>query len=147
MASKFKTVKYVCTFSILWLFYFKSQAQSDIERRSWLADSSLGIVISAHQFDSLVVSLLTLFGSDTSEKKIDDYLSLIRVGNTIEFDELSDSSNECKKLLNLYLLKYMRKIAKLTDATLSIGWSYYSKKYDLQIGGVKTKNNCYRIIH
>lgn len=147
MVSKINVVKYIWAFGLLFFFCFKSKAQSSVVKRALQADSTLGIVISAQQFDSLAKSLTIKFESDTSEKKIEDYLLLIRVCNTIEFNLLVDSSEMYKQLNDLYLFKYMRKIAELTDATISIGYSYYSKKYDIQIGGVKTKNNCFRIIH
>lgn len=147
MVSKIQMIKYICVFSLLFFFHSGSQAQSNVVKRALQADSTLGIVISAQQFDSLAESLLTKFGSDTSEKKIEDYLSLIRVCNTIDLNLLVDSSETYKKLDDLYLFKYMDKIVQLTDATMSIGASLYSKKYDMQIGGVKTKNNCFRIIH
>jgi hypothetical protein len=145
MAIKLMAVNCAVTLSLLTLFYVRSQAQS-IEEKYRLIDT-LGIVISAHEFDSLVDSLSSKFKSDTSAKGIKDYLLLIRVGNTIAFDHLYESSTKCNELFTLFASKYMDTIVKLTDATISIGLSYYSKKYDLQIGGVKTKNNWYRIIH
>jgi hypothetical protein len=147
MVNKLKAVKHVLVFLLPLFLCLQSQAQHAIEKRARLADSSFGVVISAHQFDYLVKTLLTKFESDTSEKKIKDYLLLIKVGNTIEFDHLFDSSREFKELNDLYLYKYMKKIVQLTDATLSYDYSYYSKKYDIQIGGVKTKNNFYRIVN
>jgi len=145
MAIKLMAIKCAVALSLLMLFYVRSQAQS-INEKYRLVDT-IGIVISPHEFDSLVESLLSKFKSDTSAKEIKDYLLLIRVGNTIAFDHLYDSSIKCNELFNLFASKYMDTIVKLTDATFSIGLSYYSQKYDLQIGGVKTKNNWYRIIH
>ena len=130
---------------LLILSYVKSQAQN-IEGKSRLIDT-FGIAISAHEFDSLVNSCLSKFKSDTSAKGIKDYLLLIRVGNTIGFNHLYDSSTKYNQLFSLFASKYMDSIVKLTDATMSIGASYYSKKYDLQIGGLKTGNNCYKITH
>jgi hypothetical protein len=148
MASKFRILRYSISLFLLLLSCFELQAQSIIggEERQRALKDSLGIVIPAHQFDSLVGFLLIKF-KDSSEKKIEDYILLVKVGNTIAFDQLFDSCRECNELYNLYLFKYMKTIAKVTDATISIGLSYYSKKYDLQIGGVRTKNNYFRIVH
>jgi len=149
MANKSRTVRYIFALLLVLLYSCKSQAQSIVawEEKLRLLNDSFGIAIPSHQFDSLVGSLLIKFRSDTSEKKIEDYILLVKVGNTIGFNQLFDSCNEFKELYNLYLFKYMNIIAKVTDATISIGYSWYSKKYDLQIGGVRTKNNYFRIVH
>lgn len=149
MVIKIRAVRYTLALCLLLFFCFKSQAQNNAEKLRALRDSSLGIVISEQKFDSLVNSLLIQFRSDTSAKKIEDYLLLIRVGNTIEFDHLylTDSLKGYDELLNLYLFKYMNKIEKLTHATISIGYSLYSKEYNLQIGGMKTKDNFFKIVH
>jgi len=53
---------------------------------------------------------------------------------------MSDTSKKCDQLNKLFLFRYMNKIVKLTGATFSIGMSYYSKIYNLQIGGRWTEN-------
>ena len=148
MATKPIASKYKFVLFLLLLFYINSKAEGmTAAATQYLVKDSSGIVISAHQFDSLVGSLLIKFKSDTSEKKIEDYILLVKVCNTIGFDQLYDSCKKCNELYNLYNLKYVKIIAKATDATISIGYSYYSKKYDLQIGGKRTKNNYFRIVH
>jgi hypothetical protein len=136
--------KYLIAIFLVVLSFVKSKAQS-IEEKYRLIDT-LGIAISPQKFDSLLKSSLTKFRSDTAVKRIDDYIQLIRLTNTITLDHLDDSSADCKELYNLFVSKYMDSVVKATDATISIGFSYYSKKYDLQIGAVKTKNNCFKII-
>lgn len=147
MANNSRIFKYKLALYLFIVVCVRLQAQDSIEKLRMIRDSSLGIVISQQKFDSVADSLLVKFGSDSTEKKIDDYLQLIRVGNTIAFNVHSDTAKKYKDLLNLYLFKYMNKIAKLTDASISVGFSYYSRKYDIQIGGIKTKNNFYKIVH
>jgi len=146
MVNKLRASRYTLFLVALLLFCLKSQAQNSAERLRALRDSSLGVVISPQKFDSLVSSLLIKFKSDTSEKKMEDYILMVKVCNTIGFDQLVDSSKIYKELFNLYNLKYVKTIAEATDATISIGYSYYSKKYDLQIGGIRTKNNFFKIV-
>lgn len=150
MGSKLIAVKSALILWLLILGHLKSQGQNTMDSLRSLRDSSLGVAISAYQFDSLVATLLSKFESDTSEKKIQDYLLLVKVCNTIGFGQMFESdkefeTKECKQLSDLYLHKYLDTIIKITDATVSIGYSLYSKKYDLQIGGVKTKDNFYKI--
>lgn len=147
MATKLITSKYKFVLFLLLLFHFKSHAANIAYESQHILQDSSGIVISAQQFDSLVKSLLVKFKSDTSEKKIEDYISLVKVCNTIGFDQLAVSCRECNDLDSLYASKYLKIIAKVMDATVSIHYSLYSKKYDLQIGGIRTKNNHFRIIH
>lgn len=78
---------------------------------------------------------------------MEDYLQIVRVGNTIVFDQMEDNNKSYNELYYLYGRKYMPTIAKVLDAEISIGLSFYSKKYDLLIGGRKTKNNFYRIVN
>jgi hypothetical protein len=135
-------------FPFLLLIVFQSHAEGlgGGKIRDGLADTS-GIVISAGQFDALVGSLLIKFKSDTSNKTIEDYILLVKVCNTIAYDRLSDSCNECNELYNLYVFKYFKIAVKVTDATVYVGYDCYSKKYDLQFGGRKKKNNHFQIIH
>jgi hypothetical protein len=108
---------------------------------------TFGIRISIKQFDSLTQYLLVKFHSDSSLKSMEDYLQIVRVGNTIVFDQMEDNNKSYNELYYLYGRKYMPTIAKVLDAEISIGLSFYSKKYDLLIGGRKTKNNFYRIVN
>jgi hypothetical protein len=133
-------------------FSFKCSFALDLKHRTLLKATVVERFLIGHcHFSSgirfLVDSLLIKFRSDTLGKKIEDYLLLFRVGNTIAFDQPYDFCQKHRELLSLFLFKYTNKIEVLTDATISIGYSLYSKKYDLQFGGVKTKNNYYRIVH
>jgi hypothetical protein len=111
-----------------------------------VANDSLGIPISSHQFDSLVQALLIRFRSDTSVAKIDDDLLFVKASNTIAFCWLADKNENYNELFTLFSTKYVQKIAKALNAVEWKGLSYYSRQYDLLIGGGKTRNNFYRII-
>jgi hypothetical protein len=107
---------------------------------------TLGIPIKAAKFDTLVNTLLGKFRTTDSSKSIDDYLSLVRVVNTIEFEDLEHKNENYDELSNLFFKKCLETTIKVTDAKISIGLGYYSKKYDIQIGGRKTRNNFYKIM-
>jgi hypothetical protein len=134
-------------FTLVLLFYFAQAEGAIAGGTQYELKDSLGIVISAHQFDSLVGCLLIKFKSDTSQRKIDDYILLVKVCNTIIYDQLGDSSEECRELYSLYVYKYFKIAVEKTEAAIFDGYACYSKKYDLQFGGRKTKNNFFRIIH
>jgi hypothetical protein len=124
--------------------YGKGILRCGFQDKNQMNDTT-GVLISSRGFDSLVQSLLMKFSSDTSVKLMDDYIVLVKAANTIAFGQLNESSRYCKELYDLFLFKYLNIIVKLTDAKLSKGLSYYSKKYDLLIGGGKYKTNYYRI--
>jgi hypothetical protein len=135
---------------LIFLVYFRSygnaQAPSNRYGENRTIDT-LGIPISPEQFDSLASVILIKFQSFDDSKSLKDDIIFIRLINTIHFEKLIDISNKYDSLNDLFFKKYLNKIVIITDAQISIGMSYYSKKYDLQIGGKKTKNNFYRIIH
>jgi hypothetical protein len=126
-------------------FYFnKSDANNFTTPKQCIqhiATDSLGIPISSHQFDSLVQALLIRFQSDTSVAKIEDDLLFVKASNTIAFCWLEDKKEIYHELFYLFGTKYVNKIVKVLDAQMSKGLSYYSRQYDLQIGGWKTRNN------
>ena len=135
---------------LIFLFYISSYGNvrtlSNKSNENRKIDT-LGIPMSAEQFDSLAGIILIKFQSFDDSKSLKDDIIFIRVINTIHFERLIDKSNKYDSLNNLFFKKYLNKIVDITDAKISIGMSYYSKKYDLQIGGKKTENNFYRIIH
>jgi hypothetical protein len=107
---------------------------------------SFGIRISSHQFDSLVQSLLIKFRSDSSQKSVEDYLQIVKVCNTIAYFNMEDKRTDCDELYSqLYIHKYLDKARDILGAEIGPGMSLYSQKYDMQMGGRKTKNNWYRI--
>ena len=111
-----------------------------------VSTDSLGIPISSHQFDSLVQGLLNRFRSDTSVANIENDLQLVKVYNTIGFNFLQDNKDIYNEYFILFNTKYLDRIVKVLNAKMTKGLSYYSRQYDLQIGGWKTRNNFYRII-
>ena len=107
---------------------------------------SLGIKMERHSFDSLVMETIKKFDKDpTIDASIGDYLMFIRVENTIHFFRLLNTDKNYLKISDLFATKYLEKIVKATEAKLAKGMSYYSAKYDIQIGGQPTPNNFYRL--
>jgi hypothetical protein len=127
--------------NLLMLFLAGTRHQASFTIKASPIDT-LGIEITANQYDSMVQNSLVKFRSHNSAKSIDDYLTLVKICNTIAFDDL-----ETKDKLELFSLFRVNldTIVKVTDAILSNGGSFYSEKYSILIGGYRTKNNFYRI--
>lgn len=70
----------------------------------------------------------------------------VKVSNTIAFCWLEDKKEIYHELFYLFNTKYVSKIVKVLNAVEWKGLSYYSRRYDLRIGGGKSRNNFYRII-
>jgi hypothetical protein len=107
---------------------------------------SLGINMPVTKFDSLVEKMINKF-STSSTKSIEDYIVITRIVNTIAFEWLFDKKKDYEEIYNMYHATILKDAVKITNAKLSKGMSYYSRKYDLQIGGSKTKNNFYELIY
>ncbi len=130
------------------LFSYFSYSNSSLifKNRDFVnVQDSLGIPIAVVTFDSLVDNLLTEFKSEKNKKTISDYLTFIRVVNTIGFDNLIDKKKNYKEAYFLFFQKYLEQVVEITQARESKGFSYHSIKYNILIGGYKTANNFYRI--
>jgi hypothetical protein len=149
MVNKLFKLRHLILLVLICINFLKSHGENfskykPVEQR--IENDTFGIPISSHQFDSLVQSLLIKFRSDSSEKSVEDYLQIVRVCNTIAYFNMDDKRNDCDELYKLYNHKYLRKATDILGAEIGPFMSLYSQKYDIQLGGRKTKNNWYRII-
>ena len=111
-----------------------------------LYQDTLGVPMSSKKFDSLVVFTLNKFGhAPWPDGSDSDYITFIRLDNTIAYGRLQSKKEIYTRLEDLYIEKYLKRIVAVSQATLTRGMGYYSKKYDIQIGGSPTKDNFYRL--
>lgn len=98
-------------------------------------------MISIKQFDSLVQKYINTISID----KIDTTMAfeLARIYNTIEWENMSNE--ECKTFIAIYNKQYYYDVISLLEAKRWKGGSYYSKKFNITIGGVPQENSRYFI--
>jgi hypothetical protein len=107
-------------------------------------NEQIGIEISQSDFDAKIARAIKVMSSRDSAT-IQDFIEFIRLHNTIEINNL-ENRKPYSVFKELFTTKYLElTIAKL-EATLSKGMSYYSRKYDLYIGGKPHVNSMYKIL-
>jgi hypothetical protein len=84
-------------------------------------------------------------GQFTMQKKfsIDEYIDIVRAYNTIGLNRLREKDSVFVKYDELFLKNHLSDVAKLFEATISKGMGFYSKKYDLDIGGAAPNANSF----
>jgi hypothetical protein len=127
--------------------HFDSLSENIKKVNSVVSIDTIGIPITENHFNLLVDSLLNKFKIDGSEDSIVDYLNLIKVINTIRFNFLESKKSSYNELINIFYKYYFDKTIKITDAEVSIGLGYYSKQYDIYIGGKKNNNSMFKILN
>jgi len=101
--------------------------------------NNIGIPILKRSFDSLVGKSVSLLEGKTETIDRDDFITMIRLYNTITVLHLSDK--KYTQFINLFVPDNLGKAAKVINATISKGMSYYSKEFDLYIGGKPHHNS------
>ena len=106
------------------------------------SNQNIGIEISKQNFDTMFQKYLYKM-ENGSLFEIEDYLTIIRLNNTIEKGNLTYP--KAKEYNELFTNKYLIKAVEILDASLWKGGAFYSIKYGLFIGGKPHQNSQYYI--
>ena len=71
----------------------------------------------------------------------DEYIDIVRIYNTISLNRLRERDNIFKEFDDIFSKTYLNNIVNIFDAKLSRGLGFYSKKYDIDIGGAAPNKN------
>jgi hypothetical protein len=104
---------------------------------------SVGISISKKNFDSLVATCTPLLELKTDTIAKADFITMIRLYNTITFRHLPDK--KYRQFKALFFSADLAKEEKAIGAKLSSGMCLYSKELDLYIGGRPHQNSQFKI--
>jgi len=104
----------------------------------------IGMPISQRNFDKLVSKFENIKEGD-SLKNIQDYITFVRLFNTIYYSDLYKVPmyKKCANLFSRYFVKTVGEIGALGQK----GSWFYSKKYDLSIGGPPNNNSQFIIVN
>jgi hypothetical protein len=109
-----------------------------------IEDKNIGIPISKIDFDHLVNKFSDIMQKGDTITDVNDYVTIVRLFNTIYYSELYQIG-AYRKFANLYSPPYSILAIKKLDAISQKGLYFYSKKYDLYIGGRPTNNSVFLI--
>jgi hypothetical protein len=99
-----------------------------------------GIGISLTKFNSLIDSFNYIMQYNKSMTE-QNYITAVRLDNTISFNVLDLKDVRFKKFKKLFEPKYLNLAIATLDGLPSRGGGFYSKKYDLYIGGTPNNNS------
>lgn len=72
-------------------------------------------------------------------------VDMVRIWNTIESKHLAPTDEIFRDYAKLYVAEFLAESARKLEATVSKGMCFYSKKYDLYIGGKPHWNSEYTL--
>lgn len=97
------------------------------------------------EFEKLV-SVYTEYTGNNDTLSFEDIVIMIRLYNTITHDTLLNKSDgNYAGFTKVFMLQFAEVAAKRIEAYPTKGMAYYSKKYDLYIGGPPHANSQYYI--
>jgi hypothetical protein len=101
---------------------------------SFIHEQCAGIVINAADFEKSIDYINDLCVSKKRLSKKDLILS-VRVYNTLTMNSMIGTKEKYKLFYNLFSRDYLEQTVKGLGASLSKGMGFYSKRYDIHIGG------------
>jgi len=108
----------------------------------YLTSGCAGILVAKSEFDKSVDELNKLYTNNASLKR-SDYILSVRIYNTIAMNNLINANSEYKTFYEFFSRKYLGQTARALHAKMAKGFCFYSKKYDLFIGGEPHANSIF----
>jgi hypothetical protein len=107
-------------------------------------DMTPGVAISSAEFRRLVVKYVLKMESGEPMAS-DDYITMARLWNTIERDQLVHADELFRRYHASFFPGFVAAFEKALGAIPTKGMALYSKKHDLYLGGKPHANSAYRI--
>lgn len=118
----------------------RSQVNCD---SSFMVYPTSGVKIERQSFDSLVGFFICKL-KNRPPFSLDEYVKIIRIDNTISIYMLNfcDFNFELyQKFIDLFDSKVMSECIEKLNAVRTKGFGYYSREFDIEIGGVLEREN------
>ncbi len=103
-----------------------------------------GISISSTSFRTLVADYLGRMAT-SAEMSREDLITMIRLWNTIEFDQLGPKEALFQSFADAFFPSYAERASIVLHALPTKGMALYSKEHDIFIGGTPHPNSQYRL--
>lgn len=104
----------------------------------------IGIPISTDGFRALVTDYLGRMQSG-SALSADDYVTMTRLWNTIEFRRLAPTDEIYRRYAAAFFPSFAERVSTILNATVTKGMALYSKDHDLYLGGTPHARSQYRL--
>ena len=131
---KTKIIKVVfCVLLSITTFCVKSQNI----HLNWWEKQNIGIAIKDSVFDKMVITYIEMM-KNHDMPTVGNAIDMIRICNTIELDRLSKSKEIYSKYEEHFIPIYIKIAGETLDGEPSLGMAYYSRKYNIWIGGIPT---------
>lgn len=131
-----KTLIFVLSF--YGTFLALSTAKAQITEKPYLEGA--GINISQKAFDKLVMKEIVLL-KNHSTLQIQDIIYIVRLDNTIVFNDVVERKRSYKLLDSLTVYRFAKIYVRRLHTTWATGGGLYNKKYNICWGGVPVLNN------
>lgn len=133
---------------IIILFLLKFICAISINAQS---PDTFGIPIGEIEFRLIVANELEKMKIDTFSVNIstDEAIVMVRIFNTLNIYRdmrVKDAPNNYGAFYEIFFKKYFFIIVKIIDGKIAKGMSYYSKKFNIYIGGLEHQNSQYYIL-
>ena len=103
-----------------------------------------GLPIGTEEFRGLVTDYLSRMES-ANEMTTEDYITMIRLWNTIEFCQLAPTDSLYHRYYAAFFPAYVERISKNLNAQPTKGMALYSKEYDIYLGGKPHPRSQYKL--
>lgn len=113
---------------------------SHAQHSSIINNDTLKICLDDFNFE---IDKRTNFILENNTMRIDDAIVMVRLANSIPFNKDLPKNDNYENYSKLFFGKYSEAAAKLLEAGLSRGMAYYSKDYNIYIGGLPHLNSMY----
>jgi hypothetical protein len=99
------------------------------------------IEIRKQTFDALILDYISRIKESHPEFSLKDYITLVRIWNTISINNLQAEEEHYLEFYNLFYTDLFKLACTELQATLTKGLAFYSEEHDLWFGGTLNENS------
>lgn len=110
-----------------------------------MTDEEIGIPIGRDEFRALVDGYAQRLEADDDSLGAEDYVTMIRLWNTIEFGRLRQEDPLFDRFAAAFFPAQVQRATDVLGATPSKGMALYSREHDVYLGGRPHANSRYRL--
>jgi hypothetical protein len=103
------------------------------------------IEIRKQTFDTLILDYISKIRERHSEFSQKDYITLVRIWNTISINNLQAEKGHYLEFYNLFYTDLFKLACTELQATLTKGLAFYSAEHDLWFGGTLNENSYFSL--
>lgn len=130
----------ICAFTLYFIFNFLFTNQN---HDNFIKDNYSMKVLEYEDFKEAVLGISEEMRDSTSFVELDKYVFIAKSSNTIAVYKLAEKDIVFKDFQNLCNRKWILQVVKKLHAKESWGMGFYSKEYDMMIGGMLLDNKKY----